>query len=433
MDTITYQLRAQVPVIAEADILVVGLGPGGLCAAVTAARCGLKVVAAEHYGAPGGMAFHGEISPFMPNHEHDRPLDQPLYLEWINRMRAYLVDRPPTANNFKAPDERYIAKVPAMLAAEDMLLEAGVQLFYHHTFFDAVLNDGRIESVIFSGKSGLSAIRAKMVIDSTGDGDVAAKCGCAFGFGNEEGYCQPMTLCFKLSHVDKSRIPPRPELQKLYVAAQQDGRISCVRENILYFDDFDDDVIHFNTTRIIQHSGTNAESLSDAEIIGRRQMREFLAFLRASVPGFERAELHSVATVIGVRESRRITGIAALTVDAFDKAAKFDDAIARVNYPVDIHNPNGTGTCIRTLPGGEYYEIPYGCIVPPKPENLLIGGRCISVDHALHSSMRVMPPVCSIGQAAGTAAAMAIESGKTPAELDGREVRAELRKFGAYL
>lgn len=143
---------------------------------------------------------------------------------------------------------------------------------------------------------------------------------------------------------------------------------------------------------------TNAEELSDAEIIARKQLREYLAFLRSSVPGYEHAEIHSVAAQIGVRESRRILGLEYLTVEAFDRQARFKDAIARVNYPVDIHNPSGTGTEMRMLKPDEYYEIPYGCIVPPSVKNLLIGCRAISVDHALHSSMRVMPPVCSIGR-----------------------------------
>ncbi|HCH86825.1 MAG TPA: FAD-dependent oxidoreductase, partial [Lentisphaeria bacterium] len=271
------------------------------------------------------------------------------------------------------------------------------------------------------------------VIDSTGDGDVAAKAGCDYEFGNEDGFCQPMTLCFKLSHVDLSRTPARSEITRLYNEAKAAGRIDCPREDVLFFSDFDSDVVHFNTTRVIKHNATNAEELSDAEIIARKQLREYLAFLRSSVPGYEHAEIHSVAAQIGVRESRRILGLEYLTVEAFDRQARFKDAIARVNYPVDIHNPSGTGTEMRMLKPDEYYEIPYGCIVPPSVKNLLIGCRAISVDHALHSSMRVMPPVCSIGQAAGMAASMAVERGCAPEELIGEKVREALREFGANI
>ena len=432
METLKYRLEKEIPILADVDLLVVGMGPGGLCAAVTAARQGLTVAAAEHYGSPGGMANVGEISPFMPNHCGSEPLDRPLYIEWVNRMRNYLAF-PPSPTAVKRGDDRSIPRYYAMLATEDMLLEAGVKLFYHHTFFDVVKEGKRISAVIFTGKSGLSAIRAKMVIDSTGDGDVAAGAGCDFEFGNADGYCQPMTLCFKLSHVDRSRTPDHRTISELYCRAKEAGKIDCPREDVLFFSDFDGDVVHFNTTRVIQHDGTNAEELSEAEIIARKQMREFLVFLRASVPGYEQAEIQSVASQIGVRESRRILGLEYLTIEAFERRAKFPDAIARVNYPIDIHNPSGTGTDLRMLGPEEFYEIPYGCIVPPSLENLLMGCRAISVDHALHSSMRVMPPVCSIGQAAGMAAAMALKAGCNPAELEGSKVRAALKAFGANL
>lgn len=432
MKQISYVLKEEVPLVAETEILVIGSGPGGLCAAVTAARRGRQVIMAEHYGSPGGMANVGEISPFMPNHCSGECLDRPLYVEWLNRMRAYR-SLPAIANRHSEWDGRTVSRYGAMLAAEDMLLEAGVKLYYHHTFFDLRKEDDAITDVIFHGKSGLRAIRSKIVIDATGDGDVAAKAGCRFEFGNSEGYCQPMTLCFKLSHVDKSKMPSREEINTLYRRAQAAGRLACPREDVLFFKDFEDDVLHFNTTRVVKHNPLDAGELSEAEIIARRQLREFLKFLREEVPGFEHAELYSVGARIGARESRRIIGKAFIGVKEFETRAKFPDGIARVNYPIDIHNPGGSGTDLRHLPEDEYYEIPYGCIVPPEVSNLLIAGRGISVDHALHSSMRVMPPVCSIGQAAGMAAAMAIEKQCRPEKLDGVALRAALKEFGAYL
>ena len=228
-------------------------------------------------------------------------------------------------------------------------------------------------------------------------------------------------------------MPSRDEINTLYRRAQAAGRLDCPREDVLFFKDFEDDVLHFNTTRVVKHNPLDAGELSEAEIIARRQLREFLKFLREEVPGFEHAELYSVGARIGARESRRIIGKAFIGVKEFETRAKFPDGIARVNYPIDIHNPGGSGTDLRHLPEDEYYEIPYGCIVPPEVSNLLIAGRGISVDHALHSSMRVMPPVCSIGQAAGMAAAMAIEEQCRPEKLDGVALRAALKEFGAYL
>lgn len=191
--------------------------------------------------------------------------------------------------------------------------------------------------------------------------------------------------------------------------------------------------VHFNSTRIVRKSAIDGQELSEAELEGRRQVRELIAFLRAEIPGFEEARLQSVAHHIGVRESRRIRGRTFLTEEAFHRRARFEDAVSRVSYNIDIHNPSGTGTRLESMPPGEWYEIPYGCIVPQKCDNLLIGSRSISVDHAIHSSMRVMPPVISLGQAAGMAAVMSLETGIQPPALDGVELRQRLKVFGACL
>ncbi len=160
---------------------------------------------------------------------------------------------------------------------------------------------------------------------------------------------------------------------------------------------------------------------------------QFLRFFRDCVPGYESAQIHSIAAHVGVRETRRVQGRAYLTRADFEQSRKFPDAIARVRYPIDIHNPDGTGTEIIALPEGQWYEIPYGCVVPQGVDNLLVGGRPISVDHAVHSSMRVMPPACSVGQAAGVAAALASARDCPPAALDGVQVREQLRERGARL
>jgi hypothetical protein len=432
----TCTLQQQVPVTEQADVIVVGGGPGGLGAAVMAARNGARVILFERYGFLGGMAVSGEVHPFMPNHAKGVCLDQPIYVEWTERMRAYLPPAHPlraTAPASESRESRMISKDCAMLAAEELCLEAGVTLRYHHTLADVAVKDGRIDAVIFHSKTGFTAARATVYIDATGDADLAARAGCRCEEGGPAGHCQPMTLCFKVAGVELSRMPPRAELQKRYDAAKARGDLHCPREDVLWFKWLEPDVVHFNTTRVIQHRATNAIELSDAEVEARRQVREILTFLRAQVPGFEQARLHSLAHHIGVRESRRVVGRAYLTRPAFRAAAKCEDAIARVNYPIDIHNPTGAGTEHENLPNGEWYEIPYGCIVAADRANLLIAGRPISVDHAIHSSMRVMPPAISVGQAAGMAAAMAVRQHTDPATLDGKAVRVALRQAGAYL
>jgi len=434
MTTVSYTPPSPLPVIAESDVIVVGGGPGGLGAAVMAARAGAQVTLMERYGLLGGMASVGEVQPFMRNHAGAEPLDRPVYLEWIRAMGRYL---PPAEREAyiagAGGSSRTISKELAALAAEDLCLAAGVRILYHHAFVDVVRSDRRIEAGIFHSKSGLVAARAAVWVDATGDGDVAARAGCPFEKGGPSGYCQPMTLCFKLSGVDKQRTPPPAERQRLFLAAKAEGRIHCPRENVLQFEWFEPDVVHFNTTRVVQKDATNGLELSEAEIEGHRQLREFLEWLRRDVPGYEQARLFSMAHHIGVRESRRILGHAYLTRDDFLRCAKFPDGIARVSYPIDIHNPLGGGTEILHVPEGDFYEIPYGCLVPRACDNLLMAGRPISVDHAVHSSMRVMPPACSVGQAAGIAAATAAQSGRRPADLDGTAIRARLKSMGAWL
>lgn len=424
MTTQLYRLSKRLPVLAEADVVVAGGGPGGLGAAVLAARAGARTVLVERYGFLGGMASAGEVHPFMHNHVDGRPLDTPVYTDWLAAMQAYW----PTEAGCL-----HISKDGAMLAAEDLCRQAGVEILYHHTVTDTVVCKGRLQALIVHSKSGLGAVRAPVYVDCTGDADVAALAGCAFEQGGPSGHCQPMTLCFKLCRVDRARAPDGGTLTRLYHEAKARGEIQCPRENVLCFSWLEPDVVHFNTTRVIHRAGTSGTDLCAAEMEAREQLRQYLRFLRAHVPGFEAARLHSVAHHIGVRETRRVLGQAYLTREAFLARQKFPDAIARARYPIDIHNPDGTGTELVHLAEGEWYEIPYGCIVARDLRNLLVGGRPISVDHAIHSSMRVMPIACSVGQAAGVAAALAAQRGVDPRSLDGTEVRRELVRLGARL
>ena len=441
MQTIGYAVKKDIPVIRTADVVVIGGGPGGIGASVMAARNGMKTVLVEQWGCLGGMASVGEVHPFMCNHLSDshekegKTLDGPVYVDWVRAMQKYRQDMEirTTADTLPRWYDRFISKDIAMLGAEDICQQAGVEILYFHSLADVIKDGAAIKAVVLLSKSGYVAVEAKIFIDSTGDGDLSARAGASFEQGGEGGFCQPMTLCFKLANVDRRRIPVWADLHALYEAARSRGDVVCPRENILRFDWFDADVVHFNTTRVIKKDATNGVELSEAITEARRQLRQILAFLRKDVPGFEAAEIHSMAHAMGVRESRRILGHAYLTREDFVKQTKFPDVVARVNYPIDIHNPNGSGTEIVHLKANEWYEVPYGCIVPKGVDNLYVGSRCISVDHALHSSVRVMPPVTTLGQAAGLAASMCVKGKKAPAALDGTAVRKALVEQGAHL
>ncbi|MEI6519535.1 MAG: FAD-dependent oxidoreductase [bacterium] len=424
MNTIQYNKSREIPVSHIADVMVIGGGPGGLGAAVMAAREGVDAMLIERYGQLGGMATQGQVNAFMHNHVMGNLLDKPVCREWANKMEKYRVNNGP---------HNLVEHNAAMLAAEELCLEAGVKLLYHHTLIDVVMDDTDIDYLIFWSKSGITAAKAKVYIDCTGDADLAVYAGCAYEQGGPDGACQPMTAFFGLENIDDSRVPSMEELQVLYKAAKERGEISCPQAHLHPAPFFSPGIRTFNWTRVLDTVGTDGDDLSKAEIIARQQIREVVAFFRKYVPGYENATIRSIATHIGIRETRRVIGQAFLTRDAFVTAAKFPDAIVRVQYPIDIHNPHGAGVELIYMPEGDWYEIPYGCIVPRDCGNLLIGGRPISVDHAIHSSMRIMPVACSVGSAAGIASAIAVKNNCRPKEVDGVQVRELLVRHGACL
>lgn len=425
-----------VPVAIEADVIVAGGGPGGLCAAVAAARNGAKVALIERYGFLGGMATTGLVNPFMPFHLKGEPMTRGIFEEWIDgmRRRGGYVDKGPRSNNI-------IGAEAAKASALELVLKAGVQLMLH-AFVDNVLLDesgSRIQYVCLAAKKRIAAA-GRIFIDATGDADVAALAGVPCDVGRDEDHAvQPMTLCFRMRGIDWAKMPGRGDanaraaLNKLYDDAKARGVIRCPRENMLYFDCVRKDEIHFNQTRVVGRIATDPFDLTAAEIDAREQVEKFAAWLQAEVPAFKDAYLSETAPQIGIRETRRVCGLYTLTGDDVLSARKFADGIARTDYPIDIHSPTGAGTVIKHVPAGDWYEIPYRCLVPRKIDNLLVGSRSISSDHAAHSSLRVMPPVAGIGEAAGTAVAMCLKSGCKPTELSAERLVDKLIQQGQPL
>ena len=433
MNSINYSINKNIPVSAEADVVVVGGGPGGVCAAVAAAQMGVNVVLVERYGALGGMASFGEVSPFMSNHAHSKYLTKGVFSEWCRRMRKYLdgeIKDQQFDESYMDFFSRIVDKNVSMLVLEELCLESKVKLLYHHNLCDVIMDGRKIKAAVFSSKSGFTAVQGKVFIDSTGDGDLAVLAGAEAMFGNEEGFCQPMTTCFKLSGIDRTLYPDRAGINAIYNEVKERGEITCPRENVLWFNTWSGETVHFNTTRVVKKSGINAVELSEAEIEGRRQIREYLDFLKKYVPGCKNARIASIAHHIGVRETRRIKGKIVQTADDFFSAKKYPDAVAKASYCIDIHNPSGTGTYMQKIAPDDYYEISYRAIVPENSVNLLMGCRAISVDHVLHSSSRVMPPVCAVGEGAGTAAALSVLNNIEAADLDGIQVNAKLAEKG---
>jgi hypothetical protein len=409
------------------DVLVAGGGPAGLAAAVAAARSRARTALVERYGFLGGMATAGLVNPFMAFHVRGQPIIGGILAEVVERLKA--------AGGWSSPRTHLAFDAEALkFVADDMCREAGVKLLLHSWVAAPTVKRGRIESLAIENKSGRQQLAARVYVDATGDADLAARAGVPCNVGREEdGLTQPMTLCFRMADVAVERMPPHQEINRLYDEARAAGEISNPRENVLYFYLPAPGVVHFNTTRVVRRSGVNADDLTAAELEGRRQVKEMAAFLKAHVPGFEQAYLQTMAPQIGVRETRRIAGEYVVTGADILEARKFGDAVARGNYPIDIHNPAGGGTVIQGLPPGESYDLPYRCMIPRRIGNLLVAGRSVSATHEAQAALRIMPICMALGQAAGIAAAMCARRELAPKDLPYRNLRRALRRQGANL
>lgn len=443
----------------EADVLVVGGGPAGLGAALGAAAAGARVILAERYGFLGGNATVALVMPLMSFHtQHARaeqagaatllPTDHgpgdPVVAGVVQRLLERLVQAggaiaPSLQTGYVVPFDPEVFKLVAM----DMLDEAGVQFLFHALASD-VIGDGGIEGVVFETKSGPVVIRARVVVDCTGDGDVAAQAGAPYEIGRDDGLVQPMTLMFRMVEFERAAFAAYAQahpdqwrgvhgLWDLVRQASAAGELELPREDVLFFATLHEREVGINSTRIAKVLGTDVWDLTYAEWEGRRQMRQIAAFLRRYVPGFEQAYVAQSGVTVGVRETRRIVGDYRLTAEDVLQARKFEDVIARCSYPVDIHNPDGSGTLLQRLPAGEAYDIPLRCLLPRGVERVIVAGRCISGTHEALSSYRVMPTAMATGQAAGVCAALAVRHETVPRSVAAEMVQRELVRQGANL
>ncbi|MFK7694727.1 FAD-dependent oxidoreductase [Paenibacillus sp. HJGM_3] len=413
------------------DVIVAGGGPSGIAAAIASAREGAKTLLVERYGFLGGAGTAMMVNPWMSYRAGDggEQIIFGVLQELIDGMTELGMYGHPKARNAFDPEAlKYVA--------EHLCLEAGVTLLYHTFLAGAKMSgDGRtIETIQLANKAGLVDMSARIFVDTTGDADLASLAGAVVEKGREvDSNCQPMTLNFRMADVDIPRMPDKQEITRLYLEAKARGELDCPREDVLWFYANQPGVIHFNTTRVILKDAIDPWQLTEAEIEGRRQVQQLVAFLKRHVAGFENAYLQTTAPQIGVRESRRIMGEHVLTAQELLSACKFDDVIARGAYPVDIHNPTGSGTIIQKLKPGEWYDIPLRSLIPLNIENLLVGGRPISATHEAHSAIRVQPIAIAIGQAAGTAAALCVQDNVNPRQIQATKVQQSLQKQGANL
>jgi Dehydrogenases (flavoproteins) len=416
-----------IPILTEVDVLVAGAGPSGVAAAVSAARNGAKTMLLEQSGDVGGVSTNGLMSHWTGNTKGG------IYEEILDRSCDDKSMRT-TINPEKLK-----------LCLLELLNEAGVTLQLYTFASDTIVENGEVKGIIIESKSGRQAIYSKVVIDATGDGDIAAKAGAPYFKGREtDGKMQPMTLMFKVGGVNCETALFPPSFETTFPVPKGDlqslarKHLPAPAGHVLLYRSTLPGVVTCNMTNCTEVDGTNAADLTRATILCRKQIPLIVDFLHEYVPGYEACYLLSSASMIGVRETRHFEGEKTLTENDILEARVFDDwAVTKAHFNFDIHNIKGAGLdehgAQHKFKQNKGYTIPYGCLVPKKVDGLLLCGRNISGTHVAHSNFRAMPICANIGQAAGIAAALCVKTEVKPRELDVKQLQKALKKAGVTL
>lgn len=415
-----YEIQAQYK--GDYDVIVVGSGPAGVGAAISAARNGAKTLLIESLGRVGGISTSGMMSHFTGR------CGSKLYLE--------ILDRAKSKNRFY-PDrkKKYIDPELLTLTYLELLEEAGAELLLYTTFCDVVMEKNTVTGILCHNKSGFCRYNAKVVVDASGDGDVACKSGAEFFKGREaDGKMQPATLMFKLGGVDTERAVFPGSFETL-VQTDKGELQALAREklphpagHVLLYRSTLPGIVTCNMTNVTEIDGTSAEDLTRAEIICRKQIPSIVDFLREYAPGYENCFVIGSASLIGIRETRHFKGVKTITEQEIAAAVQHEDAVVfDAHFNFDVHNVNGAGLdetgCQEQFKQKNGYTIPYGCMVPEAIDGLLLSGRNISGTHMAHSNFRAMPICLGIGEACGAAAALSARLGKALRDLSAEEIR----------
>ena len=428
------------------DVIVCGGGPSGVAAALAAARSGARTLLVERYGFCGGMATAALVNPWA-GHE---------YQDVATRRRGSLIGgifkeiatELHTRGGFgsalspSAFDEELLKVV-----YDQKLVQAGVTLYYHSYLLAALKEGRRIVGIETFSKGGKQTFTGKVFVDCSGDADLAALAGCPFSVGrSSDGLTQAMTVSFRMANVDKSEMiktgslrAARALVEPYFQKALASGELHYPYRNFIHFYDYPrEGVLHFNMTRINRVSGLSAEDLTQAEVEGRRQAYVIGEWLSRDVPWFKKAYVEKVASQVGVRETRHIHGFYTMTGEDIVGAKKFPDGITRSCYFIDIHNPVGVHDvhqkeggrgAVRTdygPPPGDYYEVPFRSLIMADCPNLVVACRAMAATHEASAAVRVMATMHGLGEAAGLAAALAIQQEIEVSKVSGEQVRSRI-------
>lgn len=448
-----YTLQKTCDVLASYDVVVVGGGTAGVIAAIAAANEGASVALIEQFGALGGSSTGALVTPTMNTHVEGVPMNSYIVTE---------LDRLALARGAMSMRgvSRYYDPILLPVILEEMAVGAGVSLYLYTDLVDVVKEGRNIVGVFVSDKSGMHVIEGKQFIDCTGDGDLSVMAGAEYTKGSPKtGKNQPISLRYMVSGVDMQAFhetapdsvslwdgccyaacttqDPRTSVERIMAKARDNGDL--IPEDLAYWQVFTlpsrPDTLACNCPEIFDRvDGTSAPDLTNAQISGKQSAMRQLAFYKKYFKGFENAYISGFASMVGIRESREIATDRILTIAEAKRYAKFDDAVAQTNYPVDIHG-FGEEYTNEHVDGIEnekpYFEIPFGSIVVRDVDNLFVAGRCIGCDFFVQAAIRIIPTVRATGEAAGIAAALCAKEGINAHEIDGVRVHNTMVARGA--
>ena len=437
----------EIPIWKETEVLVVGGGPAGIGAAVSAARMGRKVLLLEKRGFLGGniTACYVENCNYFLK---DTPFKaQGLYAEIEERCYQEFGNENLRRKNQKAFHSEYLK-----IFLDRLMQEAGVEVLFHSFVNEVILEGDHIEAVVIQTKMGPAAVKAQIIVDATGDGDVAAGAGVPFEQGRQkDGLCQPGTVNFRITgaHLKEGEKDRLTEISHIFTQESRAGKtgLSCKKEDIPFGRATNAGQISYvNYSCAYGINPVDPRDLSRGEAECREYILELFRYLKEEFEDFKEIELTSIAPEIGFRDSRRICGKYCLTLEDLETETLFEDTVVAAPRFYDMLSPDGTnggdgrvegkgyvGHIFEPVTDGRMFYVPYRCLVPVKTDNLLVAGRCISADHVAESGIRAVSICMMMGQAAGTAAAIAVAREECPERVDVGTLQEQLRKQGLVI
>ncbi len=450
-------IKKEVPLDDSWDVIVVGGGPAGCAAAAAAARAGVRTLLIEATGMLGGMGTAGLVPWFCGYHDGEtiiaRGIAERVRLALQLGMPFLRAARGEALSN--VPDDPEIDPELLKSIYDDLVVESGAQILFQTQLASVEMADATsVDVILATNKRGMQAFRAKVYIDATGDGDLAAWAGATVEKGNETGALQPATHCFMITNVDEERLSQGPNVHFYDPDSPiwkmiNDEKYPDIIELHACLRKIGSRAFGFNAGHVFDVDNTDPENLSRALLQGRKMARQYRDALAAHHPAFANGFLAATGSLLGIRETRRIVGDAYLSIDDYLEGRRFPDEICRNAFGIDVHQSKDSALAsskmtldelkernrksTRHLAPGASMGVPYRCLTPKGLRNVLVAGRCISTDRQVNGTVRIMPCCLNTGEAAGIAAAMAAHDSGDVHAVPVNTLRDTLREHGGYL